>query len=185
MRWHGGHHRPRKATGRKACPLNELTQGEGARPAKRKDPHLSLILQAYDQSGVGSLGYRVRVLLDTHTLLWWLEGGTKLSQHAHQTIQNQETIVLVSAATAWEIAIKSHAGKLDAGPLIADFCNELKLEGFHELPISAEHGIRAGLLKGRHKDPFDCMLAAQAQAENLALVSNDRSFDVYAVRRIW
>ena len=127
----------------------------------------------------------MRVLLDTHTLLWWLDGGKKLSQRARQTIQGQETSVLVSAASAWEIAIKSQMGKLEAGPLIADFGKELEQEGFEELAISAEHAIRAGLLRGRHKDPFDRMLAAQAQAENLAIVSNDQSFDNYAVRRIW
>jgi PIN domain nuclease of toxin-antitoxin system len=127
----------------------------------------------------------VKVLLDTHTLLWWLDGGKKLSQRARQTIQNQETIVFVSAASAWEISIKSQMGKLEAGPLITDFRKELEQDGFQELAISTEHAVRAGLLKGRHKDPFDRMLAAQAQAENLAIISNDRSFDDYAVRRIW
>jgi PIN domain nuclease of toxin-antitoxin system len=131
------------------------------------------------------MGHGVKVLLDTHAQLWWLEDGKKLSRRARQTIQNQKTIVLVSAASAWEIAIKSNAGKLEAGTLIADFRKELEREGFTELAISADHTIRAGLLEGRHKDPFDRMLAAQAQAENLVLISKDKFFDRYAVRRVW
>jgi PIN domain nuclease of toxin-antitoxin system len=127
----------------------------------------------------------VRVLLDTHVLLWWLEGATKLSRRARKAIQNQGTTVLVSAASAWEIAIKSQAGKLEAGPLVADFHTELEQEGFAELPISADHAIRAGLLKGPHKDPFDRMLIAQALAENVPIISNDERFDDYAVRRLW
>jgi PIN domain nuclease of toxin-antitoxin system len=127
----------------------------------------------------------VRVLLDTHVLLWWLSGETKLSRRARNAIQDQETEVLVSAASALEIAIKTKAGKLDAGPLMADFHHELEQEGFSELRITCDHAIRAGLLKGSHKDPFDRMLAAQAQAENLQVVSKDKSFDDCGVRRIW
>ncbi len=127
----------------------------------------------------------MKVLLDTHALLWWLEGGIKLSKRARAAIQNQETTVLVSAASAWEIAIKSQAGKLEAGPLLADFEKELDNEGFEALSISATHAIRAGLLMGPHKDPFDRMIAAQAQAEGAQVVSKDASFDSYAVRRIW
>ena len=131
------------------------------------------------------MGHRVKVLLDTHVLLWWLGGESKLSRRARHTIQNQETTVLVSAASAWEIAIKTKAGKLDAGPLVANFHNELAQEGFSELPISSDHAIRAGLLEGPHRDPFDRMLAAQAQAENLAVISKDSFFDAFGVRRIW
>jgi PIN domain nuclease of toxin-antitoxin system len=131
------------------------------------------------------VGHRVKVLLDTPVLLWWLGGESKLSRRARRAIQNQETTVLVSAASAWEIAIKTKAGKLDAGPLVANFHNELVQEGFSELPISSDHAIRAGLLEGPHKDPFDRMLAAQAQAENLAVISKDSFFDAFGVRRIW
>jgi PIN domain nuclease of toxin-antitoxin system len=131
------------------------------------------------------VGLRVKVLLDTPVLLWWLGGESKLSRRARRAIQNQETTVLVSAASAWEIAIKTKAGKLDAGPLVANFHNELVQEGFSELPISSDHAIRAGLLEGPHKDPFDRMLAAQAQAENLAVISKDCIFDAFGVRRIW
>jgi len=127
----------------------------------------------------------VRALLDTDTLLWWLESPGKLSHAARQAIENQATTVLVSAASAWEIAIKSRAGKLEAGPLVTDFSGELEEEGFAELGISAAHAIRAGLLRGPLRDPFDRMLIAQAQSENLSIVSKDKWSDDYAVRRIW
>lgn len=127
----------------------------------------------------------MKVLLDTHVLLWWLSGDTKMSRRARHVIQDQENMVLVSAASAWEIAIKSKAGKLEAGPLVADFQREVGEAGFSELPISSDHAIRAGLLRGPHKDPFDRMLAAQAQAEYLAVISKDKLFDDYGVRRIW
>jgi PIN domain nuclease of toxin-antitoxin system len=127
----------------------------------------------------------VKVLLDTHVLLWWVEGGSKLSRRARNVIQYQETTILVSAVSAWEIAIKSEGGKLEADPLMTDFHQELEREGFAELPISSHHAIRAGLLKGPHRDPFDRMLIAQAQAENLPIISKDKLFDDYGVRRIW
>jgi PIN domain nuclease of toxin-antitoxin system len=127
----------------------------------------------------------VKALLDTHALLWWLEGGEKLSRRARSAIQDQETAILVSAASAWEIAIKSHQGRLQAGPLVIDFSGELEREGFDELPIYSYHAVRAGILSGLHKDPFDRMLVAQAQAENLAIISKDKLFDQYGLRRIW
>lgn len=92
----------------------------------------------------------------------------------------------MSAASAWEIATKVRLGKLPtAADLAADFAGQLEREGFGMLPISGEHAIRAGLLPGDHKDPFDRMLIAQSQAENLALISNEEVFDLYGVRRIW
>jgi len=93
---------------------------------------------------------------------------------------------MVSAASAWEIAIKVRLGKLPtATDLVADFSGQLEREGFQLLAISAEHGIRAGLLPGPHKDPFDRMLIAQAQAENMPIISNEVSFESYGVRRLW
>jgi PIN domain len=80
---------------------------------------------------------------------------------------------------------QGRAGKIDAGPLIEDFDNELDEEGFRELPLLVRHAVRAGLLRGPHKDSFDRMLAAQALAENLALISREAHFDSSAVGRIW
>ena len=85
---------------------------------------------------------------------------------------------MVSAASAWEIAIKVRFGKLPtAANLVSDFCGQMEREGFHLLAISAEHGIRGGLLPGPHKDPFDRMLIAQSQAENIPVITNERAFD--------
>jgi|ERR1700676_159164 PIN domain nuclease of toxin-antitoxin system len=125
------------------------------------------------------------VLLDTHVLLWWLQGGSKLSPTARTIMQNSGQ-VFVSAASAWEIAIKHKAGKLEAaGGLIARFQSIIEAENFLELPISVRHALEAGLLKGSHKDPFDRVLIAQARAEGVAVVSTDECFDDYGVSRLW
>jgi len=128
----------------------------------------------------------VRLLLDTHTLLWWLADDPSLSAVARRLTGRSSNNVLISAASAWEIATKVRLGKLaGAEELAADFAGILARERFEPLPISMEHGIRAGLLPGPHKDPFDRMLVAQCLAENLPMVSNDSIFDAYGVRRLW
>ncbi|HZR65856.1 MAG TPA: type II toxin-antitoxin system VapC family toxin [Terriglobales bacterium] len=127
----------------------------------------------------------MRLLLDTHTLIWWATDDASLSRRARQEVE-QSPEVLVSAASAWEIAIKFSLGRLPSAlDLISDFEESLNLRGFHTLGITAAHGVRAGLLPGPHKDPFDRMLIAQAQAENLTIISNDTVFDGYGVRRLW
>lgn len=128
----------------------------------------------------------MRLLLDTHALLWWLSADPSLSLSARRAIAHRDNTVLVSAVSAWEIAIKVRLGRLDtAVDLTADFAGYLANEQFEPLPITVEHGIRAGSLAGTPKDPFDRMLIAQAQAENLTIVSNEKPFDGYGVRRIW
>jgi PIN domain nuclease of toxin-antitoxin system len=128
----------------------------------------------------------VRVLLDTHALLWWTQDDRRLSRKARSALASFDTEVYVSAASAWEIATKVRIGKLPgAEAFAADFPARLKALSFRELPITIEHGQRAGLLPGAHKDPFDRMLIAQAQAENLPIISNEELFDEYLVRRIW
>jgi len=126
------------------------------------------------------------VLLDTHALLWWLSDDTALTRPARKAIADTRNTVIVSAASAWEIATKVRLGKLPTGnDLAADFSGHLDRDGFQLLAISAEHGTRAGLLPGPHKDPFDRMLIAQAQAENMPIISNEILFECYGVRRIW
>lgn len=125
------------------------------------------------------------VLLDTHVLLWWLQGGSKLSPAA-RTIMQKPGPVLVSAASAWEIAIKYKAGRLDvARTLISRFQSAIEEEHFVELPISIRHAIQAGLLAGSQRDPFDRMLIAQAQVEAIPVISTDRCFDEFKVSRVW
>lgn len=126
-----------------------------------------------------------RVLLDTHTLVWWVEGRENLSTKARETIQDDDTVVLVSAASAWELAIKSRLGKFRSRELSERLDEQILEEGFVALAISIEHAIRAGGLDSPHKDPFDRMLIAQAQIEDVAVISKDKAFDDFAVRRIW
>ena len=128
----------------------------------------------------------MRALLDTDALLWWLSDDPALSRRAREAIANTKNTLIVSAASAWEVATKVRLGKLPtAANLASDFAGHLQREGFETLAISTEHAIRAGLLAGSLRDPFDRMLIAQAQAENMPLVSNETLFDDYGIRRLW
>ena len=128
----------------------------------------------------------MKLLLDTHALLWWLAGDrAKLSRRARAAIEDDENSVHVSAATAWEIAAKLRLGKLDADVLADGISPILAAQTFISLDITVDHAERAGMLPGDHKDPFDRMLIAQAQAENMTLVSNELLFDSYGVKRLW
>jgi PIN domain nuclease of toxin-antitoxin system len=128
----------------------------------------------------------VRLLLDTHALLWWLFDDPKLSSAARSAIVNSQNEVLVSAASAWEIATKHRLGRLpEAGDVPVRLPHYLRRARFTVLPISLEHAIAAGALPGPHKDPFDRMLVAQARIEDLAIATTDRVFRDYDVRVIW
>jgi PIN domain nuclease of toxin-antitoxin system len=128
----------------------------------------------------------VKLLLDTHALLWWLAGDKQLSPTARWALEDEDNPVYVSAASAWEVATKHRLGKLPkAGPLAKNFASEVVRQGFLELAISLDDGQRAGALAGHHRDPFDRMLIAQSKAHDLALVSNEEVFDSYGVIRIW
>jgi PIN domain nuclease of toxin-antitoxin system len=127
-----------------------------------------------------------RLLVDTHALLWWLLGDPHLSPVARRAIAQASAVVFVSAASAWEIATKVRLGRLDDPAGVTDSLGaHVRGQGFRELPITLEHGRRAGKLPRSHTDPFDRMLIAQAQSEGLAIVSNDRAFDPFGVQRIW
>ncbi len=128
----------------------------------------------------------MRALLDTHALLWWLTDDPALTRTARRIIAETNNAVIVSAASAWEIATKFRLGRLStAADLVSDFSSLMEREGFQLLAISAEHGIRAGLLPGPHKDPFDRMLIAQSQAESTPIISNEEVFETYGVRVLW
>ena len=129
----------------------------------------------------------MRLLLDTHALLWWVFTDRRLSLRARTAIADDvENEVFVSAASAWEITAKYRIGKLrDAQVVAEDVPHTISAEGFVPLSITIQHAQRAGSLVGRHRDPFDRMLIAQALLEDLALVSNEKAFDAYGVRRLW
>lgn len=128
----------------------------------------------------------MRLLLDTHALIWWLSGDPLLSRKARTVIADEENEVFVSAASAWEISTKHRLGRLPKAALLAaDLPGVLVEQGFRKLPISLEHGLAAGNLAGPHRDPFDRMLIAQAVAADMTLVSNEVEFDRYGVRRVW
>jgi PIN domain nuclease of toxin-antitoxin system len=128
----------------------------------------------------------VRLLLDTHALIWWLAGDPLLSAGAKAAISDPENEVFVSSASAWEIATKYRTARLpQAAALALGVSGALASQGFIELPITVLHGQAAGGLPGPHRDPFDRMLIAQATLVDLVLVSNEVVFDRYAVRRLW
>jgi PIN domain nuclease of toxin-antitoxin system len=109
-----------------------------------------------------------------------------LSKFARSLIAEESNVSLVSAVSAWEIATKVRLGRLPAAvDLVEDFAGDLARHRMEILAVSAEHGIRAGLLPGPHKDPFDRMLIAQALAENVPIISNDGALDGYGARRLW
>ena len=128
----------------------------------------------------------MRLLLDTHALLWWLDGDTSLSPAAREAIANESNEIFLSAASAWEITTKYRLGKLPGAAAVAEnIVESVASQGFLELPITLAHGQTAGALPGPHRDPFDRMLIAQALAEGLVLISNEVVFDSYTVRRLW
>lgn len=127
----------------------------------------------------------MRLLLDTHALIWFALDDPQLPANIRKKIAQSE-YVFVSAASAWEMAIKAALGRLPSAlDLLTEFEVSLIQRGFQIISMTASHAVRAGFLPGPHKDPFDRMLIAQAQAENLAIVSNDSVFDAYGVRRLW
>jgi len=125
------------------------------------------------------------VLLDTQILKWWLDDPLRLPESAKRIIENRLNSIVVSAVVPWELAIKTNVGKLRVHELLANWMNKMVEEGFLELPIDTSHAIRAGLLPLHHKDPFDRVLVAQAQATGWPIISTDSVFDTYGVRRIW
>jgi PIN domain nuclease of toxin-antitoxin system len=128
----------------------------------------------------------VRILLDTHALLWWLDGDRRLTRRARVAIADHANRILVSAASAWEISIKARLGKLPGAlDVAADIAGAVRSQQFDALDITILHAQKAGRLPGPHRDPFDRMLAAQAQLEDLPIVTNDPVFGAFAVETIW
>jgi PIN domain nuclease of toxin-antitoxin system len=127
----------------------------------------------------------MKLLLDTHVIVWWLEGSNKLSKRALGLLSSPKDTILVSAASAWELAIKVNLGKINPSFPVNELSNEIEIESFTELPISLDQAVRAGLLPLHHRDPFDRLLVAQAQALSVPILSADRLLDLYDVKRLW
>ena len=126
------------------------------------------------------------LLLDTHTLLWFVEDAAALSGRAKAAIEDIDNTPLYSIASVWEMAIKLGLGKLAMSrPLYPEFAGMLDEHGFQQLEISYRHASAVAGLPRHHRDPFDRLLIAQALVENLPIVSVDAAFDPYAVTRIW
>lgn len=122
-----------------------------------------------------------RILLDTHALIWWMNGDQALGEFALECIANENNQVYVSAASVWEMSIKRQLGKLECP---ADLDSVIESLGFSKLPISIFHSDQAGQLPIHHKDPFDRMLIAQAQAEGLQIITKDEHFPFYGISLI-
>jgi len=128
----------------------------------------------------------MRILLDTHAYFWWETDDPRLSAAAREAITDPGNIVLVSAVTAWELATKTRFGKWpEAADLAAEIEAVLHAEAFESLPVSLKHAQMAGFLPNPHLDPFDRMLAAQAQVEGIPLVTADPLFRGLGVRVLW
>jgi len=129
----------------------------------------------------------VRLLLDTHALLWALAEPHRLSPRAAALIKAPTNEVLVSAASAWEIATKFRLGRLPgAGPIVVGFAAHLATLRAEELPIRFIHALRAGSFQQEHRDPFDRMLAAQAVVEGIPLLTDDQAFLTFPeLKTLW
>ena len=131
---------------------------------------------------MGALSY----LVDTHVLLWWLFDDARLSRRARAALREPTHHVLVSSASAWEIATKHRLGKLDsAAPLVHNFSAWIAKAGFTELSIRSEHALQAGSWDVTHRDPFDRVLAAQSRIEHLPLVTRDPAFEQFSIDVLW
>ncbi len=128
----------------------------------------------------------MRLLLDTHALIWWFQDDKRLGRNAKAGIANPESQVFASAINAFEITTKHRIGKMpEALGMVAELELRVAREGFETLPLSFAQARHAGMLEDLHKDPFDRMLIAQAFLEDMVLVSNEEIFDRFGVQRLW
>jgi len=127
----------------------------------------------------------MKLLLDTHTAIWWLDCPERLGRRGYKLIEDPANEILISAIIPWEIAIKMNSGKMPPHVLATDFLRVLSEEEFTFLQIHPLHAIRSGLLPFHHRDPFDRLLAAQSLELGVQLISADAIFDRYGIERIW
>lgn len=128
----------------------------------------------------------MKLLLDTHALLWWFTDDQRLTANARDVIAEESNEIFVSAASAWEIATKQRIGKLNEVPDATSCFAELVVsDGFIHLPVTYLHGLRAGGYDFTHRDPFDRMLAAQSELNSLPLVTCDPAFKAFPCTTLW
>ena len=128
----------------------------------------------------------MKLLVDAHTLIWAVDDPTKLGRQAVTALQDPGNDLILSAGTIWEIAIKVGLGKLSLSMPYREWMNQAITDlGMAVLPITVEYADVQGNLPRHHGDPFDRLLVAQAQVENMALVSADPGFDPYGINRLW
>jgi len=128
----------------------------------------------------------MRVLLDTHTFLWWILDDPRLSARARQIISDGRNELLLSAASGWEVATKAGLGKLDLPDDLESFIlDQMALNAIDGLPIRMSHALRVHRLPHHHRDPFDRLLVSQAQLEDLPILTADPHIAQYSARTIW
>ena len=128
----------------------------------------------------------MRILLDTHTLIWFFAGNSQLSATARILIEDEDNHRLVSIASIWEMAIKESKGHLNLSVPFEDYIGQkLSLENFNLLNINLEHLNAIVTMPFHHKDPFDRLLIAQSMVEEIPILSKDSAFDAYSINRIW
>lgn len=124
----------------------------------------------------------MKLLIDTHILIWFLEGSKLLSKSRRQIIIDPNNDIFVSIASLWEMAIKISLGKLTIAKPLADVIKQISIENIEILAISPEHIQQVSVLPFHHRDPFDRMIIAQAQIENLSVITNDSNFGSYGIK---
>jgi len=128
----------------------------------------------------------MRLLLDTHALLWWWQDAPQLAEAARTAMLDPASEVFVSAASAWEIATKVRKGQLpDFGCSLSAFVDDVVRDGFNHLDVTARHGVHGGSLSGGHKDPFDRLIAAQALLEDMVVITRDREIAAFGCKVLW
>jgi PIN domain nuclease of toxin-antitoxin system len=127
----------------------------------------------------------MKLLLDTHAFLWFVTGDPRLSRRARRAIESEDAEPVLSAASVWEMAIKASLGRLVLPASVEEYVAEKVESGFRILPVDWLHAAAVEKLPHVHRDPFDRLLAAQALAEGLPLVSSDPVFGEYGVKVMW
>jgi PIN domain nuclease of toxin-antitoxin system len=128
----------------------------------------------------------MRVLLDTHVFLWWINADPRLSTHAREIITDGENMLFLSAVSGWEIAIKAKLGRLKLpGPLKTFIPEQMALNAIESLSVQMSHALHVHTLPLHHRDPFDRLLIAQAQLDNLPILTADSKIALYAIKIVW